>query len=87
MIGIARALGVPSKFPGSGGAVIGLFSTDEEGRALHQAYTERGYRFVEAKPAPADEDSRCQPDPEERSMPARALPAGHRGQPETREER
>lgn len=88
MIGIARALGVPSKFPGSGGAVIGLFSTDEEGRALHQAYTERGYRFVEAKPAPADEGSHREPNPEERGVPARALPVGHRGRIQiTREER
>lgn len=50
MIQIARDLGFASKFPGSGGAVIGPFRTDEERDRLMQAYTQRGYRFVEIQP-------------------------------------
>lgn len=79
MIGIARSLGLPSKFSGSGGAVIGLFNTDEEASALHHAYTERGYRFAEARPAPADAGSRRHPELVERGMPSPSVPVGHRG--------
>jgi len=72
MIGIARGLGLPSKFSGSGGAVIGLFHTDEEESALHRAYTERGYRFAEARPVPADGESRRHHRRAERGLPARS---------------
>lgn len=50
MIGIARDLGFPSKFSGSGGAIIGLFETDADRDRLAQAYHAAGYRFLELHP-------------------------------------
>jgi glucuronokinase len=46
MIQIARELGFPSKFPGSGGAVIVMYRTEEEAERLMEAYREAGYECV-----------------------------------------
>lgn len=47
MIEIGRQLGAPTKFPGSGGAVIGIYWDDEHLSRLRNAYTQRGYAFTE----------------------------------------
>ncbi len=46
MIDIAHSLGAPAKFPGSGGAVVGIYSDAEQYSKLKQAYLSQGYRFT-----------------------------------------
>ena len=46
MIEMAREMGFPSKFPGSGGSVIVMYRTDEEAERLMKVYGERGYECV-----------------------------------------
>ena len=46
MIEIARSLGAPAKFPGSGGAAVGIYEDTEQCNKLKQAYLEQGYRFT-----------------------------------------
>jgi len=46
MIQIARSLGLPAKFPGSGGAVIGVCEGQDQVRAVEAAFRERGYAFA-----------------------------------------
>lgn len=48
MIQIARGLGLPSKFAGSGGAVIGTYKSQAEFEALKRAYKEAGFECVKA---------------------------------------
>lgn len=46
MIHIARNLKAPVKFPGSGGAVVGIYSSDHHCDQLCNAYREAGYEFT-----------------------------------------
>jgi len=46
MITIGRRLGAPTKFPGSGGAVVGIWRDEEHLAALREEYTRCGYSFV-----------------------------------------
>ena len=48
MIGIARCLGASVKFPGSGGAVVGMYQGEEHYRRLEMAYLSQGYSFARA---------------------------------------
>jgi glucuronokinase len=50
MIEIARSLGAPSKFPGSGGAVIGVYEDEEHYNRLREAYLGHGFRFARVIP-------------------------------------
>jgi hypothetical protein len=50
MIEIARSLGAPVKFPGSGGAVIGIYEGQEQYSRLKTAYLNQGFKFAEALP-------------------------------------
>jgi glucuronokinase len=50
MVEIARGLGAPAKFPGSGGAVIGMYEDEEQYRKLKTAYLNQGFKFAEANP-------------------------------------
>ncbi|MGB9596887.1 MAG: hypothetical protein ACPL7B_11455, partial [Candidatus Poribacteria bacterium] len=50
MIEIARSMGAPSKFPGSGGAVIGIFEDDKHFNKLREAYLSYGFRFIKIMP-------------------------------------
>jgi glucuronokinase len=50
MIEIARSLGAPSKFPGSGGAVIGVYEDEEHYSRLREAYLGHGFRFTRIIP-------------------------------------
>jgi glucuronokinase len=45
MIEIGRRHGAPTKFSGSGGAVIGLYESAEHLEELRQAYTREGFQF------------------------------------------
>lgn len=45
MIEIGRSHGAPTKFSGSGGAVIGLYESAEHLEELRQAYTREGFQF------------------------------------------
>lgn len=47
MIEIARSLGAPVKFPGSGGAVIGMYEGQEQLSRLKEAYLSQGFEFAE----------------------------------------
>jgi len=50
MIELARGLGLPAKFPGSGGSICGLV-LDPEVLAVAQAqFAERGYMFKQVHP-------------------------------------
>lgn len=51
MIEIARSFGLPAKFSGSGGAIVGMYHSDEEFRQLRDAYRERGYECVRVEVA------------------------------------
>ena len=50
MIEIARSLGAPVKFPGSGGAVFGIYESDEQCRKLQTAYLNQRFKFMKAIP-------------------------------------
>jgi glucuronokinase len=45
MVEIGRHHGAPTKFPGSGGAVIGIYDSAEHLEELRQAYTREGFEF------------------------------------------
>jgi glucuronokinase len=53
MIEIARSFGLPAKFPGSGGAIIGICEDQEQVPALAAAFAECGYVFEMVAPAKA----------------------------------
>ena len=46
MIEIARNLGTSAKFPGSGGAVIGMYENDEQFERLKESYLSHGFKFT-----------------------------------------
>jgi glucuronokinase len=46
MITIARSLGAPIKFPGSGGAVVGMYEDMEQFRKLKEKYVSQGFKFA-----------------------------------------
>ena len=48
MIEIARSLGAPAKFPGSGGAVVGVYDDEDHCNKLKKAYLDKGFRFAKA---------------------------------------
>jgi glucuronokinase len=50
MIEIARKLGATSKFPGSGGAVIGMYEDENHYEILKEAYVSNGFRFTKVVP-------------------------------------
>jgi len=54
MVQIARGLGVPAKFTGSGGAITGIVRDESVFPKLQRAFEEAGYNFLRVTPAPAD---------------------------------
>ncbi len=50
LVNIARSLGLPVKFPGSGGAVIGMYRSEEEWEKLREAYAAEGFEVVSVCP-------------------------------------
>jgi len=46
MVEIARSLDAPAKFSGSGGAVVGMYRSDEQLSRLRGAYADRGYNLT-----------------------------------------
>lgn len=50
MINIARNLGAPAKFPGSGGAIIGMYEDNDQFDRLKEAYISHGFRFTRILP-------------------------------------
>lgn len=52
MISIAQKHGVPAKFPGSGGAVLGLWVGDAPMRALRHELEKNGCVFARLRAAP-----------------------------------
>ncbi len=52
MIEIARSHGLPAKFPGSGGAIVGIYDDPERGRRAGEVFQEAGYGFSLVKPTP-----------------------------------
>jgi len=57
MIKIARSLDAPAKFPGSGGAVVGIYEDEKQFNALKRAYSSQGYKFLKANVRTADGES------------------------------
>jgi glucuronokinase len=52
MIAIARDLGAPAKFPGSGGAVVGTYEDEAQCQMLELAYLGQGFRFAKLDAEP-----------------------------------
>lgn len=50
MVEIARNLGAPAKFPGSGGAVIGMYEDECQFNKLKESYTSQGFIFTNIIP-------------------------------------
>jgi glucuronokinase len=50
MVDIARSLGAPAKFSGSGGAVIGIYKNEDQFQRLKASYLRQGFRFEKANP-------------------------------------
>ena len=50
MIEIARSLGAFAKFPGSGGAVVGMCLSESDFIGLREAYEMEGYVFTRLRP-------------------------------------
>ena len=50
MIAIAQAEGMPVKFPGSGGAVVGMSYSEEERDRIKMLYENAGYVFTNLTP-------------------------------------
>uniref|UniRef100_A0A7S3AL00 GHMP kinase C-terminal domain-containing protein n=1 Tax=Haptolina ericina TaxID=156174 RepID=A0A7S3AL00_9EUKA len=50
MISVAQAEGMPVKFPGSGGAVVGMCQSEEERDAIKTKYENHGYVFCKLSP-------------------------------------
>lgn len=46
MIEVAHSLGAPAKFPGSGGAVIGMYEDEKQCDKLRKAYLNLGFKFA-----------------------------------------
>ena len=60
MVAVAQAAGLPVKFPGSGGAVVGMATTEEERERIKMLYENGGYVFTKLTPkAPEPEKSRA----------------------------
>jgi len=58
MVAVAQAEGLPVKFPGSGGAVVGMATTEEQRDRIKMLYENGGYVFTKLTPcAPAAEKS------------------------------
>lgn len=51
MIALARNFGLPAKFPGSGGAIVGLYQDLGQFAAARKAFEARGYHFQAIHPA------------------------------------
>ncbi|MFC1805853.1 mevalonate kinase [Planctomycetota bacterium] len=49
MVQVARKLGSPCKFAGSGGAVVGLYQSDKHFRKLRDAYTRLGCKIIKPR--------------------------------------
>lgn len=56
MVRTARSLGLPAKFAGSGGAVIGVCEDESQFRDAKHAFAEQGYHFAQLYPAVYDDD-------------------------------
>ena len=83
MVAIAQRHGEAAKFPGSGGAVVGMCRGDNGTRnlaALRKEYEEEGYVFCLLTPKePVEDGPRCTPPrPEKGPMRRSQLPQGHR---------
>lgn len=50
MVEIAASAGAPAKFPGSGGAVVGISTGDEQTNRLEELFTAQGFKFVRLVP-------------------------------------
>ena len=50
MIAVAQEAGVPVKFPGSGGAVVGMCESDAQRQHVRELYESRGYVFAALVP-------------------------------------
>jgi glucuronokinase len=50
MIELAALAGAPAKFSGSGGAVVGISTGDEQTAQLEALFTEQGFGFVRITP-------------------------------------
>ncbi|MGQ9630188.1 MAG: mevalonate kinase family protein [bacterium] len=63
MIQIARSFGLPAKFSGSGGAIIGMYETEDQFEKLEEAYKKAGFGFTKVKVDPGYIDAASDPFP------------------------
>ena len=50
MINTARSFGLPATFPGSGGAIVGLYQDDRQFAKARRAFQDRGIHFQQIQP-------------------------------------
>ena len=55
LVSIARKCGLPAKFAGSGGAVIGCYDSEQQFQSARRAFVEHGYSFGRIVPTTAEE--------------------------------
>ena len=55
LVSIARGCGLPAKFAGSGGAVIGCYEGEGQFQSARRAFEDRGYSFGRIVPTTAEE--------------------------------
>ena len=51
MVALARRLGMPATFPGSGGAIVGICEDEDQFATARERFEQRGYQFVRLQPA------------------------------------
>ena len=65
MINLARSFGLPAHFPGSGGAIVGLYQDTAQFEAARAAFEARGYHFQAIHPV---ELTRSAPEPKPKEL-------------------
>lgn len=50
MISLARSFGLPAKFSGSGGAIVGFYEDDRQFKRAHDAFLDAGFNFRRIMP-------------------------------------
>jgi glucuronokinase len=61
MMAIARSVGASAKFAGSGGAIVGLYDSEEMFQKLEKAFAKKGIRVIKPNYAPPIEASKVLP--------------------------
>jgi glucuronokinase len=64
MVDLARSFGLPATFPGSGGAIVGLYEEHSQFEKARKAFRSRGYHFQKIHPMQAAANGHGETGPE-----------------------